>query len=62
MFTKWAALAAFQEHLRGSLSPGRLADFTVLSQDLLAVPDDQILDTRCLVTVIGGKVVHDART
>ena len=39
-----------------------LADFTVLSQDLMTVPEDQLPDTRCVMTVIGGEIAFDART
>ena len=62
MLTLWPAYAAFQETVRGSLSPGKRADFTVLSADLMTVPDDQLLQTRCLMTVIGGEVAFDGRT
>jgi predicted amidohydrolase YtcJ len=50
------AIAAFEEDIKGSLSPGKLADITVLSQDLLTVPDERILGTRIVMTIVGGKV------
>ena len=59
-YTTHAAYAAFQEGEKGMLSPGKLADIVVLSQDLLAVPDDKILDTRVVTTIVGGKVVYEA--
>lgn len=43
---------------RGSIAPGKLADLAVLSQDILAVEPDRIRDTRALLTMVGGKVVH----
>ncbi|MBV6415915.1 MAG: N-substituted formamide deformylase [Steroidobacteraceae bacterium] len=53
----WApAYAAFEEHDRGTLEVGKLADFTVLSQDILTVPDEEILATRIEMTVIGGEI------
>lgn len=52
------AYAIFQEDRLGSLSPGKLADMVVLSGDLLNMPDDQILRTRVLYTIIDGKVVY----
>lgn len=53
----WApAYAAFEEQDRGTLEVGKLADFTVLSQDIMKVPDEQILATRIVMTVIGGEV------
>ena len=39
------AIAAFEEDIKGSLTPGKLADITILSQDLLAIPDEDILNT-----------------
>jgi len=59
------AYALFEDHQLGSLSPGKLADLVVFSGNLLTIPDDQILRTRVLYTVVGGKVVYqrpDAQT
>jgi predicted amidohydrolase YtcJ len=61
MFTLWAAYGAFEEASRGSLELGKLADFTVLSQDIMRVPEAEILKTKCVMTVINGEMVHDAR-
>jgi hypothetical protein len=55
-YTAHAAYAAFEEDLKGTLAPGKLADVVVLSQDLLTVPDDKLLDTRVVTTIVGGKV------
>lgn len=55
-YTMGNAIAAFEEDIKGSLTIGKLADITVLSQDLLAVPDDKIMDTEILMTIVGGKV------
>lgn len=60
MFTLWAAQAAFEEKSRGSLEPGKLADLTVLSKDILKIPTSEILKTRCLMTVIGGEIVYQS--
>jgi predicted amidohydrolase YtcJ len=60
MFTIWPAYAAFEEKLRGSIEPGKLADFTILSGDIMSIPEAEILQTRCLMTVIGGEVVYEA--
>lgn len=53
------AFGAFQEKVKGSIEPGKLADFTIYSQDLMTVPDDQILSTQISMTVVGGVVVYD---
>ncbi len=59
MFTIWAAYAAFEENTRGTLEPGKLADLTVLSQDIMTVPEAEIPKTKCLMTVINGEVVFE---
>ena len=46
------------EDRRGSVEPGKLADLVVLSQDVLTVAPDDIRGTRALLTLLGGKVVH----
>jgi hypothetical protein len=51
------AYAAFEEHVKGSLEPGKLADITVLSKDILTVPEDQIPATDVKYTIVGGKVM-----
>jgi predicted amidohydrolase YtcJ len=60
MFTIWPAYAAFEENDKGSIEAGKLADFTVLSQDIMRIPEPEILKTRCEMTVIGGEVAFDA--
>ena len=55
-YTMGNAIAAFEEDIKGSISPGKLADITVLSQDLLTVADDAIMDTDIVMTILGGKV------
>ena len=58
--TIWPAYASFQEQQLGSITPGKLADFTVLDQDIMTVPAEDILKTRVQLTVLGGKIVYDA--
>lgn len=60
MFTIWAAYAAFEEKMRGSIEPGKMADLTVLSADIMKIAEADILKTRCVMTVIGGEVVFEA--
>jgi predicted amidohydrolase YtcJ len=58
MYTLNPAYAAFEEDIKGSLSPGKLADLTVLSKDILTIPEAEIRDTEVVMTVLGGKVVY----
>lgn len=55
-YTLDAAFAAFEEKEKGSLKAGKMADITVLSKDILTVPDDEILKAEVLYTIVGGKV------
>jgi predicted amidohydrolase YtcJ len=55
-YTMGNAIAAFEEDIKGSITPGKLADITVLSQNLLTVPDDALLDTEIVMTVVGGRI------
>ena len=57
MFTLWPAYAVFEEKDKGSLEVGKLADLTVLSQDIMKIPEMEILETRNEMTVIGGEVI-----
>jgi predicted amidohydrolase YtcJ len=57
-YTLNAAYAAFEEDIKGSLSPGKLADITVLSKDIMSVAEDEIPATEVLYTMVGGQVVH----
>jgi len=54
-----AAYGAFAEHQRGSIEVGKRADLVVLSQDLLSVPDDALLRTEVLATIVGGRVAYE---
>jgi predicted amidohydrolase YtcJ len=56
-YTVSAAWAAFEEKEKGSLAPGKLADFVVLSDDLLAVKPEEIEKIGVDTTVVGGKIV-----
>jgi predicted amidohydrolase YtcJ len=57
-YTLGAAYAAFQEKEKGTISPGKLADVVVLSDDLFQIPPERIKDVRVEVTIVGGKVVY----
>jgi predicted amidohydrolase YtcJ len=51
--------AAFEEMDKGSIEVGKLADFTVLSKDIMQISEPEILTTTCAMTVIGGEVVFE---
>lgn len=59
-YTMGSAYAEFRENEKGSLTAGKLADVIVLDSDLFAVAPEKIKDAKVLVTIIGGKVVHEA--
>ena len=55
-YTLNGAYAAFEEDLKGSIEPGKLADLAILSQDIMTIPEDQISATRVDATILGGEV------
>jgi predicted amidohydrolase YtcJ len=56
--TLWPAYAAFMEDVSGSLTEGKYADFVVLDRDIMTVAEEQILETRVEMTVLGGRQVY----
>jgi len=59
-YTKDAAYASFDEDIKGTLAPGMLADFVVLSTNILVAPPEEILKTHVLLTVRGGDDTYRA--
>jgi len=59
-YTLGNAYAAFEEDIKGSITPGKLADFTVLSKDIMSVPEAEIPTARVVHTIVGGKVAWSA--
>lgn len=57
-YTLENAYAAFEEEVKGSITPGKLADIVVLSSDIMTVPDDEIRSAQVVYTVLGGRVVY----
>jgi predicted amidohydrolase YtcJ len=57
MFTLWPAIASFRESDLGTIEPGKLADFTGFSGDIMTVPEADILKVEPAITVVGGKTV-----
>ncbi len=60
-FTWGSAYAEFQENVKGTIEPGKLADFVVLSEDIFSIDPVKIRDVRVFVTVVDGKVVHQVK-
>jgi len=58
-YTLHAAYGAFEEDVKGSLTPGKLGDVVVLSHDILSVPEQDIPAARVDFTIVGGEVVYD---
>jgi predicted amidohydrolase YtcJ len=59
-YTINGAYAAFEERNRGSLKVGKYGDITVLSKDILTVPDEELRSAKVVYTIVGGKVLYDA--
>jgi hypothetical protein len=58
-YTIDAAYGEFGEKIKGSIEPGKLADFTIFSRDLMTIPDDQLLSTEVVMTVVDGKILFE---
>ena len=58
MLTFNAAFAAFEEDKKGSLEAGKLADLVVLSQDIMTIDEEQILNTEVVMTILDGKIIY----
>jgi predicted amidohydrolase YtcJ len=58
MLTIWGAYAAFQETILGSIEVGKMADFSILDKDIMTIPEDQIMTTQNIMTIVNGKIVY----
>ena len=56
-YTLDGAYAEFEENFKGSIEVGKAADFTVFDKNIMEIPEDEILQTKVQLTVVGGKVV-----
>lgn len=61
-YTLDAAYGAFEEHIKGSISEGKLADFTIYNQDLMTVKEDNILNTEVVMTIFDGEIVYQKKS
>ncbi len=59
--TLGSAWLSFDEKIKGSLEPGKLADLVVLTDDYLTVPEDKIREISAVMTIVGGKIVYEAK-
>ena len=57
-YTTWGAYAGFEEKLKGSIEPGKLADFVIIDRDYMTCPAEEIKDIQVLQTVLGGETVY----
>ncbi|NIM51079.1 MAG: amidohydrolase family protein [Gemmatimonadales bacterium] len=57
-YTLSGAYAGFEEDIKGSLTPGKLADITVLSKDIMTIPEEEILSTEVVYTIVGGELMY----
>ncbi len=59
-YTLGSAYASFEEDIKGSLKKGKLADIVVLSRNIFAIPEKEILNTEVVITILGGKIIHSS--
>ena len=60
LYTLGSAYASFDEKIVGSIEKGKLADIVVLSQDLFEIPEDKIMQTEVVYTIVGGKIIYSS--
>jgi len=58
MNTEWAAYGIFEDHEKGTIAPGKLADFAVLSEDPRTLSGAELFDVSVDATILGGEVVY----
>ena len=58
MYTINNAYASFEENIKGSIEPGKLADLVVISEDFLTCPEKNIKNIKAEITMVGGKIVY----
>jgi predicted amidohydrolase YtcJ len=58
MFTKWASYSVFEEDIKGTIEIGKLADLTVFSKDLMTIPEEEIMSSEVVMTIVGGQIKY----
>ena len=58
MFTKWAAYSVFEEDIKGTIEIGKLADLTIFSKDLMTIPEEEIMSSEVVMTIVGGQITY----
>ena len=61
-FTTWPAYACFEENLKGTLEPGKIADMVVLSEDIMQPDPKVLLNTKIFMTILLGEIVYENKT
>ena len=61
LFTSGSSYASFEENIKGTLEPGKLADMVVLTKDLFTIPPREILTTEAAYTILGGRIVFEKK-
>ena len=57
-FTKWASYSVFEEDVKGTIEVGKLADLTIFNKDIMTIPEEDIMSSEVIMTIVGGKVVY----
>ena len=57
-YTSGSAYASFEEHIKGTLEPNKLADFVLIDRDLTRIPPEQIRNAHIVMTIVGGPMVY----
>ena len=58
MFTKWASYSVFEEDIKGTIEIGKLADLTIFSKDLMTIPEEEIMSSEVVMTIVGGQIEY----